>query len=261
MKTRTTKGKAKVSKKKAARPPAKKAAARPRKTRPTPPSEPKATPPEPRRPVAATAPAPSPTPPRPQPPAPAALSLERRAALVEARRRQFQHYRDLLLDKQRELTEAYTISRGDSRGNLDDGTEDYIDYAVHSYAREFLLSLTELDRKQLLQVEDALRRIDRGEYGRCLQCGEDINPRRLEVAPWARYCVKCQELEERGLLPQPTAASEEEREEPEEVEEEAVPAEEGVFEEELETEEEEVEEPALVGEEGLPVATEDDEEE
>lgn len=260
MKARTTKGKGKLSKKKPTRSAARKAGPRPRKTKPAPPSPPAAAAPEPQRPVVTT-PAPSAAaPPRPQRPAPTPLSPERRAALVEARRTQFQRYRELLLDKQRELTEAYAISRGDSRGNLDDGTEDYIDYAVHSYAREFLLSLTELDRRQLLQVEDALRRIDRGEYGRCLQCGEEIHPRRLEVAPWARYCVKCQELEERGLLPQPTAAAEEEREEPEEVEEEAAPAEEGGFEEELETEEE-AEEPALLEEEGLPVATEDDEEE
>ena len=73
---------------------------------------------------------------------------------------------------------------------------------MNSYAKEFLLSLTELDRKQLILVEEALRRIDRGEYGRCQQCGEEINRKRLEVQPWARHCVRCQELEEQGLLPQ-----------------------------------------------------------
>ena len=38
-----------------------------------------------------------------------------------------------------------------------DGTEDYIDYAVSSYDRDFTLSLTELERRQMLLVEDALR--------------------------------------------------------------------------------------------------------
>jgi DnaK suppressor protein len=121
---------------------------------------------------------------------------------VATRRKERQHFRELLLKKRQDLMRAYTISKGDSQSDLDNGTEDYVDYAVNSYAREFLLSLTELDRKQLLLVEDALARIDRGEYGRCQQCGEEIAPKRLEVQPWARHCVRCQELEEQGLLPQ-----------------------------------------------------------
>ncbi len=118
-------------------------------------------------------------------------------------RKEMEKYRIALLAKQRELTDAYATVKGESReAPGGDGTEDYIDYAVNSYAKEFLLSLTELDRKQLILVEDALRRIDRGEYGRCMQCGDPINPKRLEVQPWARHCVRCQELEEQGLLPQ-----------------------------------------------------------
>jgi len=123
-------------------------------------------------------------------------------ASVATRRKERAHYRELLLKKRQELMRAYAISKGDSQAELDNGTEDYVDYAVNSYAREFLLSLTELDRKHLLFVEEALNRIDRGEYGYCQQCGEDINPKRLEVQPWARHCLPCQELEEKGLLPQ-----------------------------------------------------------
>jgi DnaK suppressor protein len=138
-------------------------------------------------------------------PVPVAPPPERR--VDKARRAQWrkemEKYRIALLAKQRELTDAYATVKGESReAPGGDGTEDYIDYAVNSYAKEFLLSLTELDRKQLILVEDALRRIDRGEYGRCMQCGDPINPKRLEVQPWARHCVRCQELEEQGLLPQ-----------------------------------------------------------
>ncbi len=114
--------------------------------------------------------------------------------------REREHFRELLLQRHRELTQAYAISKGDSRSRLDDGTEDYIDYAVSSYAREFLLSLSELDRKHLLLVEDALKRIDRGSYGRCQHCGKPIIRKRLEAAPWAENCLRCQEMEEQGLL-------------------------------------------------------------
>ena len=133
--------------------------------------------------------------------------------------RQVEHYREILGEKQRSLTAAYQVSKGDSRSDLDDGTEDYIDYAVHSYAREFLLSLSEMDRKRLYLVEEALERLGRNEFGHCQHCQQAIHPKRLEVAPWARYCVPCQELEEQGKLPDLAA---------EEAEDEDTDAEEGV---------------------------------
>ena len=139
-----------------------------------------------------------PPPPKPKPP----TRRIPKPASIATRRKEKAHFRELLLKKRQDLMRAYAISKGDSQAELDNGTEDYVDYAVNSYAREFLLSLTEMDRKHLLFVEEALNRIDRGEYGYCQQCGEDINLKRLEVQPWARHCVRCQELEEKGLLPQ-----------------------------------------------------------
>lgn len=111
-------------------------------------------------------------------------------------------FRQRLLQTREELVQAYNSAKGDSRDRQSDGTEDYIDYAVSSYDREFLLSLTELEQKQLMLVEEALERIKRkkGEYGRCAQCDQEIPAKRLEVQPWARYCLRCQELDEQGLL-------------------------------------------------------------
>ncbi len=154
----------------------------------------------PKRPVRAASPKPAPAKTRPRPVPAASRKSKRKAA-----RKEFEHFRKMLLDRQRELMQTYDLYKGDTRTGADSGTEDYIDYAVNSYAKEFLLSLTEMDRKQLMLVDDALRRIDRGEYGRCQQCGEEISRKRLEVAPWARYCVRCQELDEKGLLPESPA--------------------------------------------------------
>lgn len=159
------------------------------------------------------------TPPAPQKPKPPVRRVPKPAS-VATRRKERAHFRELLLTKRQDLMRAYAISKGDSQAELDNGTEDYVDYAVNSYAREFLLSLTEMDRKHLLMVEEALNRIDRGEFGYCQQCGEDINVKRLEVQPWARHCVRCQELEEKGLLPQSSfhvGDDEEPADEPEEV--------------------------------------------
>ena len=34
----------------------------------------------------------------------------------------------------------------------------------------------------------------------CINCGEPVSDKRLDAVPWARYCLKCQDLQERGLL-------------------------------------------------------------
>jgi DnaK suppressor protein len=175
------------------------------------------------------------------PKAPAAKAVARPAAAParptkaarRARSKEIDHYRALLVERQRELLEAYNTSKGDRRVHADSGTEDYIDYAVSSYAKEFLLSLSEMDRKQILLVKEALDRIARREYGNCQQCSQEISRKRLEVAPWARYCIRCQDLEEQGLLPQNPARMDAEGLEDEESEE--LPAPE--LDEEIEAEE------------------------
>ena len=71
-----------------------------------------------------------------------------------------------LISRRAALIEAYHSAKGNTKASTTGGTEDYIDYAVSSYERDFSLSLTELERKQLLLVEEALGRIRRSEYGR-----------------------------------------------------------------------------------------------
>jgi RNA polymerase-binding transcription factor DksA len=43
------------------------------------------------------------------------------------------------------------------------------------------------------QVSDALERIDNGNYGLCLNCGQPIPPKRLAALPWVAFCIACQE--------------------------------------------------------------------
>jgi len=126
-----------------------------------------------------------------------------RARQRSAERRFLQESKAHLLSRRAALIAAYYSAKGNTKTSTAGGTEDYIDYAVSSYERDFSLSMTELERKQLLLVEEALSRIRRREYGRCLNCGAEIPQRRLEVEAWARYCILCQELEEKGLLGEP----------------------------------------------------------
>ncbi len=60
--------------------------------------------------------------------------------------------------------------------------------------REFAARGLERDTKKLMQISAALRRIDGGDFGICLDCEEAISPKRLTAVPWAGYCLHCQEL-------------------------------------------------------------------
>lgn len=110
-------------------------------------------------------------------------------------------YRRRLKDLRRDLTRDYWKEREESRAQARESPEDAVDFAERAYERDFLLSLSEMERKQLFLIEDALRRIQRGEYGACSHCRSGIPRSRLDAAPWARLCIICQGLQEEGLLP------------------------------------------------------------
>jgi DnaK suppressor protein len=81
-----------------------------------------------------------------------------------------------------------------------DVSQDPADKASNSYTKELLFSQSTSERNTLKLIEEALGRIQDGSYGECLNCGEDIQQKRLDAIPWAPYCIKCQELQEQGLL-------------------------------------------------------------
>ena len=113
------------------------------------------------------------------------------------RKQKLKSFKKLLVAKHQDMTNYYRESMNKTVNPVSDGSEDYVDYAVNSYTKEFLLTLSDIDRKILRQVEQALKRIDNSEYGICEQCEEPISEKRLEAVPWARHCIACQELEER----------------------------------------------------------------
>ncbi len=96
---------------------------------------------------------------------------------------------------------SYTETTRDSHSNQDDGIQDNIDFATQSYTREFLLSLGNLDRDRLQEVEAALKRVQTPAYGLCSSCEEEIGLKRMNAAPWVDTCITCQEDQERGSTP------------------------------------------------------------
>ena len=113
---------------------------------------------------------------------------------------QYQALRERLQNQRNEILNMYKQDLRAGQESADDGTEDIVDRANNAYNRELMFSLSDTERTTLLQIENALRRMDEGGYGRCANCGQNIAVPRLEALPWARFCVDCQELAEKGML-------------------------------------------------------------
>ena len=115
-------------------------------------------------------------------------------------KQQVDRFKKLLQEKREELVRDVEETRSRSAEDTEEEDKDYIDYAVSSYTKEFLLTLSDLERKQLDAVDRALDAVKEGTYGTCNECGEDIEEKRLKALPWATFCLRCQELSDRGLL-------------------------------------------------------------
>ena len=68
------------------------------------------------------------------------------------------------------------------------------------YASERDLAIRDVDRESTLlrQVKAALRRIQDGSFGDCIDCNLEISPKRLAAVPWASRCIQCQDAADRN---------------------------------------------------------------
>lgn len=113
-------------------------------------------------------------------------------------RTELEHFRKIILEKKKEILEELETLR-DSM--LDVTTGEYASessmYSTHmeqgtdAMEREKTFLFASREGKFLNYLEDALQRIDRGEYGKCSECGKLIEKERLEAVPHARQCLQC----------------------------------------------------------------------
>lgn len=107
-------------------------------------------------------------------------------------------FRRLLNQRMQELlSEAdKTVEGMDEEENFPDPT----DRASMESNRNSILRIRDRERKLIFKIEEALRRLDDGEYGVCEECGEKIAIARLKARPVTTLCIECksdQEIEER----------------------------------------------------------------
>lgn len=99
-------------------------------------------------------------------------------------------YRRNLIEKRRDFLSGLGV-KFDAIARMGRVAEE--DQAQISHDEFVSLHLNSLDYSQLRLVEEALDRLDSGDYGTCLSCDRPIPTKRLRALPWARYCVDCQE--------------------------------------------------------------------
>src|SRR5690348_6509818 len=99
-------------------------------------------------------------------------------------------YRKVLLEKKHSVMAGLGI-KFDTLAKMGRVAEE--DQAQLSHDEFISLRLNSLDYVQLRMIEEALDRIEAGDYGICLGCEEAIPSKRLQALPWAKFCVDCQQ--------------------------------------------------------------------
>jgi RNA polymerase-binding protein DksA len=106
----------------------------------------------------------------------------------------------LIAEKERIIQDVLALKGDNINKSFKDLSGDLSGYSFHMadmatdlYDREFSLGLAEGERERLYELDEAVKRIDQGNYGICETCGEKIPSGRLKVMPHAKYCLKHQE--------------------------------------------------------------------
>jgi DnaK suppressor protein len=111
-------------------------------------------------------------------------------------------FKTALLAQRASLTEQLAILRGGSVGRAEASTEHFATRddtpAAANSARDLEFALDAHDNAEIATVDAALKRIEDGSYGECLDCGVQIAEARLHAAPEAARCIHCQEKLEKA---------------------------------------------------------------
>ena len=70
------------------------------------------------------------------------------------------------------------------------------DQGSDEFLYETTIKFANAEGRYLYSIEEALRRIEDGTYGKCLECNKAIAPERLKRLPYTRLCIECKEKEE-----------------------------------------------------------------
>lgn len=81
----------------------------------------------------------------------------------------------------------------DAAALLDEGVADVADQGLTDSLKDYLHLLSDAGREEILAIDEALERLRDGSYEKCASCGKKIGISRLEVLPFTRLCLACQQ--------------------------------------------------------------------
>ncbi len=105
-------------------------------------------------------------------------------------------YRAILED----LLAEYTPAEVDKEALVITQQADELDTIQSAQNRSMAVDRLSANARRRQEIRLAMRRLEAGEYGLCLDCEEPIAPKRLQAVPWAGRCVICQEAHEREAV-------------------------------------------------------------
>jgi DnaK suppressor protein len=112
------------------------------------------------------------------------------------------YYKHLLELRERLMSQMSGLAK-ESAEEMSNYSLHMADSGTDNFDRDFALSLLSSDQDAVYEIEEALKRIEKGTYGICELTGKPIPPMRLEAIPWARFTVEAQsQLEREGALRQ-----------------------------------------------------------
>lgn len=114
-----------------------------------------------------------------------------------ANTKQIEELKEILIERKETITKNIQGSRDSIDSLKDSECKDEYDYAEVSSDsfKEGIIANQQI--KELEEIEDALKRIDKGTYGICEMCDESIAIGRLRAKPFAKYCTPCREIHEK----------------------------------------------------------------
>lgn len=102
-----------------------------------------------------------------------------------------------LLEEKEEILIKLSEFRNEGKEIGPEIAQDPGDRAESTYEKEFIFELSDAERRRLLQIDKALKKIEEDDFGRCESCHKEISKKRLDAIPWTPFCIKCQEKQER----------------------------------------------------------------
>jgi DnaK suppressor protein len=107
--------------------------------------------------------------------------------------------RQMLTERQRDIQDAVQSRIRDGRIDRLTDVRDDIEVSDVGTQRDISLTVLQMRAEMLARVDEALARLDLGEYGTCIVCQSEISERRLRAMPFAVRCHVCQERSEQQL--------------------------------------------------------------